>query len=284
MNKNTIKIAIASGKGGTGKSCVASSIIASSNVIAVDADVEEPNLAILLGMETELMKKVTVPIPDIDDDKCISCSKCSTYCRYGAITDIGHGRPFLNPKLCHHCGVCNMVCPTAAINEVPHIIGQIRKGVSDFTSLLEGSINVGMINTIPVIEQTIESAESMGNILVIDSPPGTSCPVVATVQKADFALLVTEPTPFGAADLSLTLQMCQNLSVPTGIVINRSDIAETDIESLSRKYNSPILARFPFSRKVAESYAKGISPYFIDEDWQKGTRSIWTYLEKELAL
>ncbi len=284
MSKGILKIAVASGKGGTGKSCVTSSLAAFSGHLAVDADVEEPNLALLLDMKPSFLKNVEVLVPLIDEERCIDCGKCSRYCRYGAIADIGHGKPFLNPKLCHSCGVCKMVCPVSAITETPKRIGEIRRGISDQLELIEGNLDVGMINSIPVIEKAIETAETRSHLLIIDSPPGTSCPVVATLQNADLAILVTEPTPFGAADLELALQLASDLGIPGGIVINRSDIAKVNIHELGEKYNFPVLAEFPFSRAVAESYARGISPFFIDKNWQDGTKEIWEYIKKELSL
>ncbi|HPD98253.1 MAG TPA: ATP-binding protein [Synergistales bacterium] len=262
-------IAVASGKGGTGKSCVAASLmVATPGLLGADADVEEPNLSLLLGAVSISSSMVETVLPVVAERICNRCGKCIDACRFGALNMFGDSFPTPN-DLCHGCGVCSMVCPVNAISEKGRPIGEIRMNVKDDLKIYEGRLMVGMPNPIPVIHATIEAAMAERKNLVIDCPPGTSCPMVAAVRSADVVILVTEPTPFGAADLDLALQVVSNLEKPALVVINRADLGEADIDSLAGKYNVPVAARLPFSRSVAESYARGNPPASIDPEWKK---------------
>ncbi|MBN1333916.1 MAG: ATP-binding protein [Synergistales bacterium] len=280
---NPVRIAVASGKGGTGKSCVSSSLVLSrDSVTAVDADVEEPNLSLLLDQTLHRQKDVTVLVPEIDPSVCTRCGKCSNYCLYGALTQIGNNPPLLNKNLCHNCGVCSMVCPPNAITEIPYRVGEIRSALDKQPRIVEGRIDIGTVNSIPVIKEALREASRLGDLMVIDCPPGTSCPVVACMEDADFVLLVTEPTPFGLSDLEMALELATMLKKDCGIIVNRSDLAGEDLHGLSERYNAPILASFPFSRNIAEAYAQGISPIKVDKLWEKGIGSVWEFLEREV--
>jgi len=283
MRNRPVRIAVASGKGGTGKSCVTSSLVLSRDeVIAVDTDVEEPNLSLLLGHELAPLKDVEVLVPRIDPSLCSACGKCSTYCLYGALTQIGNVPPMLNKTLCHNCGVCSTICPESAIREVPFKVGEIRSYDSDKLKIIEGRIDIGTVNSVPVIKETLETASSIGEMMVIDCPPGTSCPVVASIEDADFVLLVTEPTPFGMADLEMALELARIMNKRCGIIINRCDLSEGNVKGLAEKYEAPVLASFPFSREIAESYARGISPVKVDSLWSREISRVWNFLEREV--
>ncbi len=280
MAKKPVTLAIASGKGGTGKSCVAASLMVTvPEIIGADADVEEPNLSILLGAIPYASSLVETPLPVIDEALCDRCGKCVEACRFSALNMFGNNFPSPN-NLCHGCGVCSMVCPRNAITETGKPVGEIRMLRGNGMSVFEGRLFVGMPNPIPLIQATIDAAMEEKKNLVIDCPPGTSCPMVAAVRNADMVILVTEPTPFGAADLNLALQVIINLDKPAAVVINRSDLGGADIDSLASRYGVPIAARLPFSRSIAESYARGNPPASMDLQWKEAMLSIWESAER----
>lgn len=280
MNGKPVTLAVASGKGGTGKSCVAASLMVTiPGIIGADADVEEPNLSLLLGVEPYASSLVDMPLPVIDEKLCDRCGDCVRACRFGALNMFGSNFPTSN-DLCHGCGVCSMVCPKNAITETGRPIGEIRLCRGNNLNIFEGRLHVGMPNPTPVIHATVETAMSEKRDLVIDCPPGTSCPMVAAVRNADMVVLVTEPTPFGAADLDLALQVIHNLGKPAMIVINRADLGGADIDSLARKFSVPVAARLPFSRSIAESYARGKPPASMDTQWKEAMLSIWKSSER----
>lgn len=280
MAKKPVTLAIASGKGGTGKSCVAASLMVTvPGIIGADADVEEPNLSILLGAMPYASSLVKIPLPVIDEALCDRCGKCVEACRFSALNMFGNNFPSPN-DLCHGCGVCSMVCPRNAITETGKPVGEIRMLRGNGMSVFEGRLFVGMPNPIPLIQATVDAAMAEKRNLVIDCPPGTSCPMVAAVRNADMVILVTEPTPFGAADLDLALQVIRDLDKPAAVVINRSDLGGADIDSLASRYGVPIAARLPFSRSIAESYARGNPPASMDLQWREAMLSIWESAER----
>jgi len=280
MTGKPITLAVASGKGGTGKSCVAASLMVTiPGIIGADADVEEPNLSLLLGVEPYASSLVEMPLPVIDENLCDRCGNCVRACRFAALNMFGDNFPAPN-DLCHGCGVCSMVCPKNAITETGRPIGEIRLCRGNGLNIFEGRLHIGMPNPTPVIHATIEAATAEKRDLVIDCPPGTSCPMVAAVRRADMVVLVTEPTPFGAADLNLALQVIRNLAKPAMIVINRADLGGADIDSLGKKYSVPVVARLPFSRSIAESYARGNPPASMDTQWKEAMLSIWESSER----
>jgi MinD superfamily P-loop ATPase len=275
------RIAVASGKGGTGKTCVASSLsLTAGNAVAVDVDVEEPNLAILLGADMDHYMDVTVPLPVIDGEKCIRCGKCVQSCRFGALAMFGDKPPIVNNSLCNGCGTCSIVCPTGAISETERPVGALNYGEEGELKILEGCLKVGVFNSIPVIEKTLNEAEKWDTTQIIDCSPGTSCPMVAAVGRADYVVLVTEPTPFGLADLALAMAVVKDLNIPAGVVVNRSDLSGEDLEPLCRKFDMEVLARLPFSRQVAKAYAGGLSPVRVDAGWQEAMKTVLSKAEE----
>lgn len=256
-----MKIAIASGKGGTGKTTVATNLayylakIKNQKVSLIDCDVEEPNSHLFLDTIWQEARKVHLPIPVIDPEKCIGCGKCAELCNYGALANI-KGQILTFPQLCHSCGGCVHVCPVNAISEVDKEIGEINTGISGNIHIIHGKLRIGEVLAPPLINQTKKGAAS-NPYQLIDSPPGTSCPVIAAVIDSDFVLLVTEPTPFGLNDLKLAVDMVRALDIPFAVAINRSTIGNDCVKEYCTKENIPIILELPHDRKIAEAYSNG---------------------------
>ncbi len=255
-----VVIAVASGKGGTGKTAVATSLalVADNTCQILDCDVEAPNVALYLPFHTGEEMKARRPVPEIDPEVCTYCGECAKACQYNAIA-IAPKVAMTFPELCHSCGACYIACPIpGAIKEIDRIIGAIRKGQTrNGHELIEGRINVGEAIATPLIKQVKEKIRS-DTLTIIDSPPGNGCPVVESISEADFVFLVTEPTPFGAYDLSLAIELTKILDLPAGVIINRDGIGSSQkIEELCKRTNIPILLRIPFERKIAEEYSQG---------------------------
>ncbi|RQD83795.1 MAG: ATPase [Methanocalculus sp. MSAO_Arc2] len=248
-----MKIAIASGKGGTGKSTVAANLaysLAESRTIAVvDCDVEEPNLHLFFPTPSKDLS-VTVKIPRIDLDRCTFCGECGNFCRYGALTIFKDRHLFL-PKLCHSCGGCAVICPIGAIHEVDRQIGTVQcRAPSPTMTLISGVLQEGEVQAPPVIKMAKNLAEGHPLILY-DAAPGIACPVIETLVGVDFCLLVTESTPFGLHDLKLAHGVAEEIGIPSGVVINRSDGEDEEIQNFCAAYQIPILMTIPFDRGIA---------------------------------
>ncbi|MBU2045012.1 MAG: ATP-binding protein [Candidatus Omnitrophica bacterium] len=256
-------ISVASGKGGTGKTTIAVNLALSikGEVQFLDCDVEEPNAHIFLKPEITETKKVYIPVPEIDQNKCNYCGKCREVCVYNAIAVIKgtvdkKGSILVFSNLCHGCGSCSYFCPESAIKEVNKEIGEIEIGTAGAIQFIHGRLNIGEAMVPPVIRQ-IKKHINPTRTVVIDAPPGTSCPVVETIKRSDFCVLVTEPTPFGLNDLMLAVEVLRKLKVPFGIVINRSDLGNEKTDEYCEKEDIPILMRIPFKKEIAVAYSKG---------------------------
>ena len=251
-------ISVASGKGGTGKTTIAVNLALSlSNVQLLDCDVEEPNCHIFIKPVFENKNTVFIPIPQVDSKKCDGCGRCQEFCAYNAIAVVNK-EVLIFPELCHGCGSCAYFCPHEAIKETNKDIGIIEIGKSGEIQFIHGKLNIGMMMSPPVI-RAVKKHVNKKKTVIIDAPPGTSCPVITAIKDTDFVILVTEPTPFGLNDLSLAVEVVRKLKIPFGVIINRSDLGNKKTDEYCTRENIPILMRIPFSKKIAEIYSRGDS-------------------------
>lgn len=252
-------ISVASGKGGTGKTLVATSLALSlrdrDKVQLLDCDVEEPNDHIFLKPVITKSEAVRIPVPEIDEKKCTYCGKCVEVCAYHAIA-VFPKNILVFPQLCHGCGACSYLCPEKAVNEVGREIGVVEWGHSNGVEFAHGKLNVGEAMPTPVIRRVKERANHDG-IVIIDISPGTSCPVVESIKDSDFCLLVTEPTPFGLNDLALAVETVKKLKVPCGVVINRAGVGDGKVEKYCLNENIPVLLTIPMDTEIARLYSRG---------------------------
>ena len=262
-------ISIASGKGGTGKTTVATNLAVSlgSAVQLLDCDVEEPNAHLFMHPVFDLTETVTTPVPEVDMDKCTLCGKCGDICQFKAIVVVGETvLPF--EELCHSCGGCMAVCPEDAITEKGRELGIIQKGHRNGIEFIHGKLRVGEAMSPPLIKKVLSYTDP-ARLTIVDAPPGTSCPVIESMKNADFVLLVTEPTPFGLYDLKLAVGAVNILDIPCGLVINRSDLGDEKVKEYADQENLPILMEIPFDRQIAEAYSRGDMVVDVMPQWKE---------------
>jgi MinD superfamily P-loop ATPase len=252
-------VAIASGKGGTGKTTlvVNLALCLSGDVQVLDCDVEAPNVDLFLHAEMGAPVEVGIPVPRIDVDRCTLCGECSRFCQYNALATLGTG-VMVFQELCHGCGGCTLVCPEEAITEVVRPIGVVEEGGANGISLVQGRLNVGEALVPPLIRQVRARARESG-VILIDAPPGTSCPMLAAVRGADLVILVTEPTPFGLNDLKLAVEAVRALGIPCGVVVNRAGSGDDRVREYCADEGLEILLEIPDDRRAAEACARGLT-------------------------
>ncbi|HQK94041.1 MAG TPA: ATP-binding protein [Armatimonadota bacterium] len=260
--EKALVLSVAAGKGGTGKTLLATSLAIVAHdrgprpVTLIDCDVEEPNAHLLLHPAWEDQELVTVGVPEVDADRCISCGRCAAACHTGAIALI-RDRVLVFPDLCSSCGVCSYVCPVSAITEKAHSVGLVATGRSaEGIRIVSGMLDVGRARTGPVIDAARAKCLP-DHVTIIDAPPGNACSMQDSVENSDVCLLVTEPTPFGCSDLALAIETCREMNVPCAVVVNRDGLGSARVEDVCDPLGVPILLRIPHSRAIASAYAGG---------------------------
>ncbi len=254
-------ISVASGKGGTGKTTVAVNLALSLNSLNggiqfMDCDVDEPNAFLFLKPRIDETRRVCVKVPEVDESKCNFCGTCAEICAYNALAVLKDG-VLTFPALCHGCGGCSLLCPEKAIREVPKEIGVIDIGLSREMQFLMGRMNVGEVMSAHLIRE-VRKLTDREKVVIVDAPPGTSCPVIASVKESDFCILVSEPTPFGLYDMELMVEVLKKLEITFGVVINRSTIGDDCLETYCRKNGIPVLMRIPYDGEISYLYSRGL--------------------------
>lgn len=273
-------ISIASGKGGTGKTTVATNLatVLGDGTTLLDCDVEEPNAHLFLSPKILYKEEVTTFIPKVNESLCTACKKCADICRFRALTVIGE-KVLVFPELCHSCYGCMEVCPEGAIEEDVRVLGELEYGMVGDLGFSHGRLRIGEAMAPPLIKKVREKSSGFQNT-IIDAPPGTSCPVIAAMKKCDFVLLVTEPTPFGLHDLILAVEAVKTLNIPCGLVINRSDMGDDGVVKYAEQEGVPVLLEIPFDRKIAEAYSQGKTIVQVMPEWTEKFRSLYKSIEK----
>jgi MinD superfamily P-loop ATPase len=257
FKNRSFRIAVASGKGGTGKTTVALNLAAmfGEPIQLADCDVEEPNVNLFLRCEQLVSTEVAMLVPEVDQQRCNGCGACGELCQFRGIVSIG-SRVLVFPELCHGCGGCALVCPTGAITERPHRIGTISVGQSGPIRLIEGRLEVG-VSLVPPVIRAVRDGLLDELPAILDAPPGTSCPVVATLRESDYLLLVTDPTPFGLHDLKLAVALARELNLSCGVVVNRAGEDLVGLYGYCQSENLPVLLSLPDDRQIAEITSRG---------------------------
>jgi len=256
-----MQVTIASGKGGTGKTTVATNLAVTAawggqQVHLLDCDVEEPNCHLFVQPEITRRETVTVPVPVIDEKRCTACGECAEFCQFNALACLSNS-VMTFPELCHSCGGCWLICPEQAISQGAREIGVLERGRASGFDFSQGILKIGEAQVPPLIKRV--KAESNGSTLtIIDAPPGTSCPAIEAMRGSDFVLLVTEPTPFGLHDLTLAVETVRVLDIPFGVVINNQGVGDDRVQRYCRDEEILLLSCIPHDRRIAEAYAAGI--------------------------
>jgi MinD superfamily P-loop ATPase len=255
-----MRLAVASGKGGTGKTTVATNLAVTlarhgQTVAYVDCDVEAPNGHLFLNPTSARESPVGRLVPRVNQERCLLCGLCAQFCRFNAIVCLPD-RVLVYDELCHSCGGCALVCPAEAISEISHPMGVVKTGAAGGVQFVAGTLNVGEAASPPVI-RAAKQAASPAQWTILDAPPGTACPMIETVRDCDYVLLVTEPTPFGLHDLRLAVEVVRTLKLACGVVVNRADPVATETREWCEHARVAILAEIPDSVAIAKAYSQG---------------------------
>ena len=283
-------VAVASGKGGTGKTTLSTNLAAffaeKEPVVLVDLDVEEPNSGLFIKADLKFGEIKHKMIPQWNEDTCTLCGKCQKNCNFHAVIQLG-SQIMVFPELCHSCFACSELCPTESLTMIEKKMGQLKQFEKDQLTFIESRLDVGQEQAVPLIGQTIEFVnENYSNdiLQIFDSPPGTSCPVIEATKDVDFVILVTEPTPFGLHDLKLAVETMKELKKPYGVVVNRYGIGNNDVLDYCQEENIPIIAKIPNKRIIAELYSKGNLIFKEVEDFKNELVKIQKYIRSNFSV
>ncbi|MFP4646257.1 MAG: ATP-binding protein [Candidatus Acetothermia bacterium] len=281
-----MKIAVTAGKGGTGKTTVATNLALSLQddyrVQLLDCDVEEPDAHIFLNPSFSSLEPVMMMRPVIDLENCDYCGKCAESCHYNALGVLPDD-VLVYPELCHGCGLCSIVCPQNAISETEHQIGTVEMGTAGGLDFSQGTLTIGDPIAPPIIAQ-LKTHIRDDAISILDSPPGTACPAVESIHGTDYAILVTEPTPFGLNDLKLTIEVCETFQIPYGVVINRDGIGDDQVRDFCNQEGIPILMTIDNSREIAELYSNGQAFVSAMPEWKDQFKMAFSSILERLNL
>ncbi|HPF87793.1 MAG TPA: ATP-binding protein [Candidatus Limiplasma sp.] len=274
-----MKIAVLSGKGGTGKTFVSVNLTAvAPHATYIDCDAEEPNGHLFFKPEQTQQTEVYTMIPTFDGTKCNGCRKCVDFCRFNALAFV-QGKPKVFPDVCHACGGCALVCPTGAVAEEKRGIGVVSEGLSDGIPVISGILNTGEISAVPVIRAALRAGN--GENTVIDSPPGSGCSVMEAVSGADYCLLVAEPTAFGFHNFRMVHKLVSLLHKPFGVVINKTNGVYAPLEEFCANHHTPILLRISYDAKIAEIAARGDIAVTLNPAFAQMFTSLWERIQEE---
>lgn len=267
-------IAVASGKGGTGKTSVAVNMaLSTGNVQLLDCDVEEPNAHLLVHPKIYKKKPVFASIPVVNKDLCNNCGECAKFCQYNALL-VTSLEVLVFPELCHSCGGCALVCPKKAISWKRSKIGMLYLGTRRKLGIVYGELDIGKPLAVPVIK-AVKKYIKKSDKVILDSPPGTSCPFVETIRGSDFSVLVTEPTPFGLFDLKIAVEVLRKMAIPFGVIVNRSGIGDNKVYEYCEQEGIRILLEIPYQRRIAELYSQGV-PFSLEmPEWKENFAGLY---------
>lgn len=275
-----MKIAVLSGKGGTGKTTVSASLaISIPGSQYVDCDVEEPNGWIFIKPDIVKSMPVNVRIPEVDPESCNGCGNCGKTCQFHAIAAV-KGKVLLFPEICHHCGACIIACPQGAIREADRTVGVIETNVND--TFLQGRLQIGEPSGIPILREMKKRLRDDTEV-ILDCPPGASCAVVQSIDGCDYCILVTEPTPFGLHDLKIAVQLIKNMCIPFGVVINKASPDNGSIQEYCSENHIELLMEIPFSKDIARAYSGGVLPVQANSLWKAQFDELYQKIERGAA-
>lgn len=284
-NLSVMKIAIASGKGGTGKTFVATNLFyalnnKNHNVTLVDCDAEEPNVMVFFSGNASVKKEVTQKVPVIDEKRCTYCSRCHDWCNYNAVFILPPSKVIkVIEELCHGCGACLAACNDEAITEKDIVLGEVRRFVvSEKSAIIEARTRIGVYSPVAVIKAAVREAGN-GGVTIFDSPPGTSCPFIHTVTAADYVILVTEPTPFGLSDLKQSVETLKTLNKECGVILNRTGLGDRKVYDYLAEEDIELLMEIPFDREVATLYSKGLLAAANNQVFQERLTSMFNRIK-----
>ena len=281
MGTSNMKIAVLSGKGGTGKTLVSVNLAAvAQKSIYIDCDVEEPNGYLFFKPQGLTIQNVSVMIPTLDKNKCIGCRKCVDFCKFNALAYI-KGKPIVFGDICHSCGGCVLLCPENALSEIEKIIGVTQYGVSENVTVMTGLLNTGEATGIPIIKKLMDDIPCESPLTIIDCPPGSSCIVMESIKSADYCILVAEPTIFGVHNLNMVYELVRLFDKPFGVVLNKCIEGENPSESYCIQHNIPILAEIPYNNKLGSINSNGFIAVREKEEYRNLFSSILLRVMKE---